>query len=103
MSALHRRVRAKVDLLIKLNPEYANWVGSYPARNAAQYAFVRAAVWADDIKTPAMGYTEKGDKPTIPEAGQNIGYYDNLMHGTSRTSAFQPMGHRSKTQTRSTR
>jgi hypothetical protein len=73
-------VRAKVDLLIKLNPEYANWVGSYPARRAAQYAFVRAAVWADDIKTPAMGHTEKGDKPTTPEAGQNIGYYDNLMH-----------------------
>jgi hypothetical protein len=40
-------VRAKVDMLIKLNPEYANWVGSYPARNAAQYAFVRASVWDD--------------------------------------------------------
>jgi hypothetical protein len=37
---------------------------------------VRAAVWADDIKTPALGHTEKGDKPTSPQAG----YYDNLMH-----------------------
>jgi hypothetical protein len=73
-------VRAKVDALVRLNPEYATWVAGYPARNAAQYAFVRAAVWADDIKTPEMGYTDKDDKPATPKAGQNIGYYDNLMH-----------------------
>jgi S1/P1 Nuclease len=73
-------VRAKADALIRLNPEYANWVAGYPARNAAQYAFVRAAIWADDIKNPAMGYTEKGDRPTTDQAAQNIGYHDNLMH-----------------------
>ena len=73
-------VRAEVDVLVRLNPEYSNWVAGYPARNAAQYAFVRASAWADDIKTPEMNYTDKGDKPTSPKAGQNIGYYDNLMH-----------------------
>jgi hypothetical protein len=64
--------------LIKLNPDYANWVAGYPAGKVAQYAFVRAAIWADDIKKPADGYTD--DKATGPKANQNIGYYDNQMH-----------------------
>ncbi len=73
-------VREKVDFLIKLNPEYASWIAGHPARKAAQHAFVRAAVWADDIKNPPLEYTEKDDKPTEPKAGQKIGYYDNFMH-----------------------
>jgi len=71
-------VREKVDFLIKLNPEYPSWVAGHPPRKAAQYAFVRAAVWADDIKDPALEYTD--DKPTGPNAARNIGYYDNFMH-----------------------
>jgi S1/P1 Nuclease len=71
-------VREKVDFLIRLNPEYASWVAGYPPRKAAQYAFVRAAAWADDVKNPALGYTD--DKPTEPKAQQNVGYYDNFMH-----------------------
>jgi len=71
-------VREKVDFLIKLNPEYASWIAGHPPRKSAQYAFVRAAVWADDIKSRALEYTD--DKPTEPTAGQNIGYYDNFMH-----------------------
>jgi hypothetical protein len=73
-------VRAKVDTLIKLNPEYPSWIAGYPAGKAAQYAFVRAATWADDIKSPALGHTDRGDKPTKPNAGRNVGYYDDLMH-----------------------
>jgi hypothetical protein len=97
-------VRAKVDLLIKLNPEYANWVASHPARNAAQYAFVRAAVWADDIKTSALGHAEKGDKPTSPQAGQNMATttISCTNTGTSKTSVSQAMEHRLKMPIRST-
>jgi hypothetical protein len=73
-------VREKVDFLIRLNTEYASWIAGYPPRKAAQYAFVRAAVWADDIKKPALGYTDKNDDAHQPKAGQNIGYYDNFMH-----------------------
>jgi len=71
-------VREKVDALINLNPEYASWIANAPPRKAAQYAFVRAAVWADDIKNRTLGYTN--DEPTEPRAGRNIGYYDNVMH-----------------------
>ena len=60
-------VRERVDFLIKLNPEYASWVAGHPPRKAAQYAFARAAVWADDIKNPGLEYTD--DKPTGPDAG----------------------------------
>jgi hypothetical protein len=73
-------VRAKVDALIKLNPQYESWVAGWPAAKVAQYAFVRAATWADDIKVPTLGYTDAGDSATKPEADRNIGYYDTLMH-----------------------
>jgi len=72
--------RAKTDALIKLNPQYDSWVAGVQAGKAAQYAFIRASTWSDDIKGPELGHTEVGDEPSRPEAGRNIGYYDNLMH-----------------------
>jgi len=72
--------RAKTDALIKLNPQYDSWVAGVEAGKAAQYAFIRASTWCDDIKRPELGHTADGDEPTRPEAGRNIGYYDNLMH-----------------------
>ena len=73
-------VRAKVDALIKLNPQYESWAAGWPAGKKAQYAFIRAASWADDIKGSELGHTETGDKASAPEASRNIGYYDFLMH-----------------------
>ncbi|MFG1382496.1 S1/P1 nuclease [Xanthobacter sp. V3C-4] len=72
--------RAKADALIRLNPQYGNWVVGWPPGKAAQYAFVRASAWADDIKGPDLGFTDVGDSAGKSEAGRNIGYYDNLMH-----------------------
>jgi hypothetical protein len=59
-------VRAKVDALIRLNPQYASWIAGVPPGKAAQYAFVRAASWADDIKGSELGFTATGDSPTGP-------------------------------------
>jgi hypothetical protein len=73
-------VREKVDALIKLNPDYQSWVAGVPPQNAAKYAFVRAAVWADDIKLSGHGHTDRDDTPDGAHAGQNIGYSDTLMH-----------------------
>jgi S1/P1 Nuclease len=73
-------VRAKVDALIRLNPAYPRWIASFPPEKAARYAFIRAATWADDIKGPELSYTDDGNKPSGPNAGQNVGYYDTLMH-----------------------
>ncbi|RUV99084.1 MULTISPECIES: S1/P1 nuclease [unclassified Mesorhizobium] len=75
-SKLSPQARAKADALIKLNPDYAGWVAGVSDDKKAQYAFVHAAVWADDIKDPAHGYTKDDDTPT----GQNIGYADKNMH-----------------------
>jgi hypothetical protein len=71
--------RAKADALIRQVPQYNAWVASWPPQKAAQYAFIRAATWADDIKKLEAGYGD--DKPTDPAAGQNIGYFDALKHG----------------------
>lgn len=73
-------VRAKVDALIKLNPFYDGWTAGWPSGQIAEFAFVRAATWPDDIKSPGLGYTDVGDKATAPDAGRNIGYQDFLMH-----------------------
>jgi len=75
-SKLTPAAKAKADALIKLNPDYPGWIAGVPDDKKAQYAFVRAAVWADDIKDPAHGYIKDDDTPT----GQNIGYADKNMH-----------------------
>ncbi|WP_027162792.1 S1/P1 nuclease [Mesorhizobium sp. WSM1293] len=75
-SKLTPRAKAKVDALIKLNPDYPGWIAGVPDDKKAQYAFVHAAVWADDIKDSAHGYTKDDDTPTA----QNIGYADKNMH-----------------------
>jgi S1/P1 Nuclease len=75
------QVREKVDALIRLNPQFSNWTSGYPEDRAAQYAFVRASIWADDIKKPENGYANDGEESKgRPEASQNIGYHDHLMH-----------------------
>lgn len=75
-SKLTPQAKAKADALIKMNPDYASWTAGVPDDKKAQYAFVHAAVWADDIKDPARGYVKDDDTPT----GQNIGYADKNMH-----------------------
>jgi S1/P1 Nuclease len=77
-------VRAKVDRLLKLNPQYDSWVQDIDAGQQGKVAFVMAARWPDWIKTQ-KGYTadgtQGGDRPPEgAESSQNIGYSDKLMH-----------------------
>jgi hypothetical protein len=72
-------VRAKVDALIKLNPDYSKWIGGVADANRDRFAFVHASTWADDIKGED-GYTDSGDTPTSHNAARNIGYADKLRH-----------------------
>ena len=53
-------VRAKVDALIKLNPDYSKWIGGVADADRERFAFVHASTWADDIKGED-GYTDLGD------------------------------------------
>jgi hypothetical protein len=73
-------VKERVDVLLRLNPDYADWIcGAADEATAKLYAFIHAATWADDIKTKA-DYTDKDDTIDKPTAGQNIGYADHLRH-----------------------
>jgi len=69
--------RATADRLIELNPEYAAWTAGVPDDQKAEAAFVRAAVWADDIKSDP-DYTR--DTVEAPTAARNVGYADHLVH-----------------------
>ena len=72
-------VRAKVDGLIKLNPDYSKWIDGVADADRDRFAFVHASTWADDIKGED-GYTNSGDTPTSHNAARNIGYADKLRH-----------------------
>jgi hypothetical protein len=72
-------VRAKVDALIKLNPDYSKWIDGVADANRDRFAFVHASTWADDIKGED-GYTDSGDTATSHNAARNIGYARKLRH-----------------------
>ena len=76
---LDQPVKNKVDVLLRLNPDYPKWTaGITDPKTAKLHAFVHAATWADDIKTKEYNYTR--DKVDSPTAGQNIGYADRNQH-----------------------
>jgi hypothetical protein len=79
-SRLDAPVQAAAARLLKLNPMYPLWVNGAADSDRDRIAFIKAAVWADDIKD-AASYTSDGDRPPPgPQASQNIGYADHLMH-----------------------
>ena len=69
--------KKQVAALLKLNPKYSTWVVGVAAKDRDKIAFMRAAVWADDIKKSGSGYTmdgtENGNRPSGPNAARNIG------------------------------
>jgi hypothetical protein len=77
---LEPAVRDRVDVLLKLNPQYGSWVRGVARSGAGQVAFLRASTWPDFIKRPAAGYTDDGNRPTGPDSSRNIGYADRLEH-----------------------
>ncbi|MBZ9678261.1 S1/P1 nuclease [Mesorhizobium sp. ES1-1] len=80
--------KAEASRLIRMNPQYNAWVAAVPQpyigalRDIDRYTFIRAAVWADDIKE-MQDYksASKDDAAATSEAGRNIGYADKLIHG----------------------
>jgi hypothetical protein len=71
--------RARVTALLKLNPDYATWTVDTRPVERDKIAFMRAANWADAIKSKA-GYENDGNRPEGPDAARNIGYADHLQH-----------------------
>ncbi len=86
--------KAEAGRLLKLNPDYQEWIAATPKSpdhqpvDVERYAFIRAAAWADDIKSYAAYQTASNagrghdkDEATTPFAGRNVGYKDLLIHG----------------------
>jgi hypothetical protein len=76
---LNAATRARAAGLRKLNPDYGTWIEDVPAGRRDQVAFVKAATWADAIKSEA-GYENDGNFPNGAEVARNIGYRDHLQH-----------------------
>lgn len=78
------QTRKRVDDLLKRNPMYDTWTRDIQDSQKGLVAFVRAATWADCIKSSACapGYTSDGGNtpPGAATDAQNIGYQDHLMH-----------------------
>jgi hypothetical protein len=75
--------KARVDALLKLNPNYAQWTAGASPGQEGLVAFVRMATWPDCIKgSKCPGYTSDGGDtpPGNPTDAQNIGYADKLEH-----------------------
>jgi hypothetical protein len=74
---LNAKAKKNVALLLKLNPRYANWIVGAAKGDEHRTAFMRAATWADSIKSDPTYQTDDASAPT---AAQNIGYPDHLRH-----------------------
>lgn len=69
--------KTEVAKLLKLNPDYSTWVAGVAASKKNKTAFVKAATWADAIKSKP-NYTN--DPATGPHASDNKGYTDKRRH-----------------------
>jgi hypothetical protein len=79
--SLTPKVKKRVAALLALNPRYPNWIVGAPAAERERAAFMRAATWADAIRTdPAFDHDPQHDPPGAPTATQNVGYGDTLPH-----------------------
>jgi len=80
---LDENAKARAVELLKLNPEYQNWIKDRDPGERDEVAFVMAATWPDFIKS-ADGYINDGEDPTnsakAPKPDQNIGYADMFQH-----------------------
>ncbi len=84
---LNPATKTRVDQLLRLNPDYAQWKAAVPSGTSAAQSnmliFMMAATWPDFIKHKA-GYSddgsEGGDRPDGATSSQNIGYSDHLHH-----------------------
>jgi len=78
-AALKPPARTRVAALLKLNPRYDVWVAQAKKGDQARVAFLRAATWADAIKSDRA---YKDDDPDPSAAGPMAGYEDRSRHRT---------------------
>lgn len=76
--------KARVAVLLKLNPYYSKWLGFIPAGTSDadrdMYVFMMAATWPDEIKAMGSGYTGNDNPPRGESPSLNVGYSDKQAH-----------------------
>lgn len=69
--------KARAIELLRLNPNYDDWIEGVPADLRDVVAFANATTWPDDIRSQ---YIDDGYVIVEPRASQNIGYADRYVH-----------------------
>ncbi len=76
--------KARVAVLLKLNPYYDKWLSSIPAGTTEadrnMDVFMMAATWPDQIKARTSGYTGTDTPPRNEPAALNDGYKAKQAH-----------------------
>jgi hypothetical protein len=70
------KARARASALLRLNPRHAIWVAGAKKGDVDVVAFMRAATWADAIKTDPS-YLDEARAPAAP-----LGYADRSKHNS---------------------
>jgi len=79
------QTKARVDILLRANPNYQTWIQGVPAAQRDLVAFLKASNWPDDIKSDTayaqVDGTDGGNTPPLDNtANQNTGYQDHARH-----------------------
>ncbi len=105
--------RSRAIALLKLNPQFSDWIASVPKADRPRVAFMKAATWPDYIrgKTCSTGldcYRNDGYTPADANEGLNQGYSDHrvrpywhfkdLPFSTDSTPLKQPFAPNAETQ-----
>ena len=86
---LEEPTQERVIELLKLNPNYTDWIRGVAKADQGKTAFMKAATWPDFIrgiaKKPTVAgpddYVDDGSDPeAAPNANRNIGYEDKMAH-----------------------
>lgn len=78
-SKMTPKARERASELLRLNPSYSKWIAGVSEADRDKVAFMKAATWPDEIRD-APGYIDDGYVIKEPQASQNIGYGDKLIH-----------------------
>lgn len=71
--------KAEANGLLRLNPDYRQWIAGASDHDRDEVAFVTAATWPDAIKSK-HGYMDDRDRPWRPTSTRSIGYEDKIQH-----------------------
>jgi len=86
---LEEPTQKRVIELLKLNPNYADWIKGVAKADQDKTAFMKASIWPDFLRDIAVkpehagpdDYIDDGSDPEkSPDANKNVGYEDRAIH-----------------------